>query len=80
MERVHPALLCSLDDEGEPEMADTRLDLLMREYEAVNAHLRANIGQFVNWFRSYGAVPGVEHHRRWTHASGWRRPCHGRTT
>jgi hypothetical protein len=21
-----------------------------KEYEAVNAHLRANIGQFVNWF------------------------------
>ena len=30
-------------------MADTN-DLLAREYEAVNAHLRANIGQFVNWF------------------------------
>ena len=30
-------------------MADTR-DLLAMEYEAVNAHLRANIGQFVNWF------------------------------
>ena len=24
--------------------------LLVKEYEAVNAHLRANIGQFVNWF------------------------------
>ena len=30
-------------------MADTS-GLLAREYEAVNAHLRANIGQFVNWF------------------------------
>ncbi len=30
-------------------MADTS-DLLVKEYEAVNAHLRANIGQFVNWF------------------------------
>jgi hypothetical protein len=30
-------------------MADTR-DLLAMEYEAVNAHLRANVGQFVNWF------------------------------
>ena len=30
-------------------MADTS-GLLVREYEAVNAHLRANIGQFVNWF------------------------------
>jgi hypothetical protein len=30
-------------------MADTN-DLLAREYEAINAHLRANIGQFVNWF------------------------------
>ena len=25
-------------------------DLLAREYEAVNAHLRANVAQFVNWF------------------------------
>jgi hypothetical protein len=24
--------------------------LLVKEYEAINAHLRANIGQFVNWF------------------------------
>ncbi|MBL6454565.1 hypothetical protein JMJ55_04460 [Belnapia sp. T6] len=24
--------------------------LLVREYEAINAHLRSNIGQFVNWF------------------------------
>ena len=31
-------------------MADTSGDLLIKEYEAVNAHLRANIGQFVNWF------------------------------
>ena len=23
---------------------------MAREYEAINAHLRANIGQFVNWF------------------------------
>jgi hypothetical protein len=30
-------------------MADTS-GLLIMEYEAVNAHLRANIGQFVNWF------------------------------
>ena len=30
-------------------MADTS-DLLAMEYEAVNAHLRANTGQFVNWF------------------------------
>ena len=30
-------------------MADTS-DLLVKEYEAINAHLRANIGQFVNWF------------------------------
>ena len=30
-------------------MTDTR-GLLAMEYEAVNAHLRANIGQFVNWF------------------------------
>ena len=30
-------------------MADTS-DLLAKEYEAINAHLRANIGQFVNWF------------------------------
>lgn len=30
-------------------MADTS-GLLVEEYEAVNAHLRANIGQFVNWF------------------------------
>jgi hypothetical protein len=49
MARVHPALLCGPDDEGEPEMTDTR-DLLVKEYEAVSAHLRANIGQFVNWF------------------------------
>jgi len=25
-------------------------DLLLREYQEVNAHLRANITQFVNWF------------------------------
>ena len=31
-------------------MADASRDLLVKEYEAVNAHLRANIGQFVNWF------------------------------
>ena len=31
-------------------MADTDGDLLVEEYKAVNAHLRANIGQFVNWF------------------------------
>ena len=49
MARANPALLCGLDDQGEPEMADTS-DLLAKEYEAVNAHLRANIGQFVNWF------------------------------
>ena len=30
-------------------MADTS-GLLAKEYEAINAHLRANIGQFVNWF------------------------------
>ncbi len=30
-------------------MADAS-GLLAREYEAINAHLRANIGQFVNWF------------------------------
>ncbi len=30
-------------------MADTS-GLLAREYDAINAHLRANIGQFVNWF------------------------------
>jgi hypothetical protein len=24
--------------------------LLVREYEAINTHLRGNIGQFVNWF------------------------------
>jgi hypothetical protein len=30
-------------------MADTS-GLLVKEYEAINAHLRANIGQFVNWF------------------------------
>jgi hypothetical protein len=41
--------VCGLGDQGEPEMADTS-DLLAREYEAINAHLRANIGQFVNWF------------------------------
>jgi hypothetical protein len=49
MARARPALLCGLDDQGEPQMADTS-DLLIKEYEAVNAHLRANIGQFVNWF------------------------------
>jgi len=31
-------------------MADTSDHLLAMEYEAINAHLRANIGQFVNWF------------------------------
>ena len=30
-------------------MPDTSV-LLVREYEAINARLRANIGQFVNWF------------------------------
>ena len=30
-------------------MADAS-GLPAREYEAINAHLRANIGQFVNWF------------------------------
>src|SRR5919199_2329264 len=25
-------------------------DPLAREYEAINAHLRANVAQFVNWF------------------------------
>ena len=30
-------------------MADMN-DLLTGEYEAINAHMRANIGQFVNWF------------------------------
>ena len=29
--------------------------------------------------RSYGAAPGVEHHRRWTQADG-DAPCHGRKT
>ena len=42
-------------------MADTS-DLLAKEYEAVNAHLRANIGPFVNWFSffftfSFSALP-----------------------
>jgi hypothetical protein len=37
-------------------MTDTR-GLLAMEYEAVNAHLRANIGQFVNWF-SFFLVQG----------------------
>ena len=39
-------------------MADTS-DLLAREYEAVNAHLRANIGQFVNWFSFFLAFSFV---------------------
>jgi hypothetical protein len=30
-------------------MADAS-DLLSREYEAINGHLRVNIAQFVNWF------------------------------
>jgi hypothetical protein len=25
-------------------------ELLLREYQEINAHLRANMGQFVNWF------------------------------
>ena len=47
MARAHAALLCGHGRQGGPEMADTS-DLLVKEYEAVNAHLRANIGQFVN--------------------------------
>jgi hypothetical protein len=27
-----------------------RTELLLREYDEINAHLRSNIGQFVNWF------------------------------
>jgi hypothetical protein len=49
MVRVLPVLLCGASNQGEPGMADTS-DLLAKEYEAINAHLRANIGQFVNWF------------------------------
>ena len=44
-----PVLLFGPGDQSEPGMADTS-GLLIMEYEAVNAHLRANIGQFVNWF------------------------------
>ncbi len=29
---------------------DGQSGLLPKEYEAINAHLRGNIGQFVNWF------------------------------
>ncbi len=49
MARARPSLLCGERRQGGAEMADTS-DLLIKEYEAVNAHLRANIGQFVNWF------------------------------
>ncbi len=31
-------------------------DLLAWEYEAVDAHLRANVGQFVNWFSLFLAL------------------------
>lgn len=31
-------------------LTQAELDLLASEYEEVNAHLRANLGQFVNWF------------------------------
>lgn len=31
-------------------MAAADFDLLLQEYREVNAHLRANITQFVNWF------------------------------
>jgi hypothetical protein len=31
-------------------MMETETDLLLREYQEVNAHLRANMTQFVNWF------------------------------
>ena len=27
-----------------------RTELLLREYDEINAHLRSNISQFVNWF------------------------------
>src|SRR5215210_5197657 len=47
--RSRPVLLCGPRNRDEPGMADTN-DLLAREYEAINAHLRGNIGQFVNWF------------------------------
>jgi hypothetical protein len=31
-------------------LMQARADLLLREYDEINAHLRANTGQFVNWF------------------------------
>lgn len=42
-------------------MATAAFDLLLQEYREVNAHLRANITQFVNWFSfslifSFGAA------------------------
>lgn len=32
------------------DLMGSRMDLLHLEYQEVNAHLRANINQFVNWF------------------------------
>jgi hypothetical protein len=31
-------------------LIQAEVDLLGREYQEINAHLRANLGQFVNWF------------------------------
>jgi hypothetical protein len=31
-------------------LTQAELDLVASEYQEVNAHLRANLGQFVNWF------------------------------
>ena len=35
---------------GIPDLTAVGTDLLFEEYQQVNAHLRANISQFVNWF------------------------------
>jgi len=50
-------------------------DLLVREYQEINAHLRSNTGQFVNWFSflltfslvTAGGVLVLDEHRQ-----GWR--------
>ena len=31
-------------------MTSSETDLLVREYQEINAHLRANTAEFVNWF------------------------------
>jgi len=34
-------------------MTGAATDLLLREYQEINAHLRANTTQFVNWFSAF---------------------------